>query len=264
MEDQKGALETTLQRLVEKRNAISSKIETAAAGARSAELKKGALVDEIKKKKEARGRLAGEARALAAKLRSLYADAEKIGLAAPSNRLKKELDNLEWAFQTHAGTYAGEMRMWMEMGRLDSMLRKAMERDGILKEAKEMLQQTDALRRMHDQKHAEVISLSKEWELQDAELRKNKSRIAELRKEREAASENMRAAKRELDAIRSKERSERDAERMMRKKAEKERAEEEKALLDKKAQEVLEKLRSGKKLTGDDLFIVQKANLLEK
>lgn len=261
MEDPKGELERKLARLLERRKGACEKTEAALANAGSARTKRDQLTAEIKKLKEARKAAADEARAITAKLKDICGKAGNIEAVGPTAELRKQFERLEWAFQTHTGPYSEELRMWREMGRLDALLKKAAERDGALKEGKETLAKLASARRLHDKTHSDVMLLSEECGKAHAEMVKWHEQASELRKELGAFDAEITALKKERYAINSTELTAKQAERSELAEAERKRAEAEKELLERKAQEVREKIKGGKKLTGDDLFIMQKAKI---
>lgn len=263
MEDGKESLRAKLSRLFDKRDEAGIKIEAALRNAHSAKARRDGIAAEIKKKKEARGKLADEARRAAEKLRQAYTKTQELEPTGQSAKLRSELEKLEWAFQTHAGSYAEEMRMWRDMGRLDSLIKKALEQESVLNEQRTLLSRLESIRNVHNQKHAEVIALSKNWEKENAEMQGFLSQAGELRKELGLLGEKAGAIRMELDGIRSKENAEMAEERAERAKAMQTAKAEEQELLNTKAKEAAEKLKAGKKLTGDDLFILQRAGLLK-
>lgn len=248
-------------RLVEKMEQALQKLEAAGEKAQAAKARRNAAADKIKTAKGARRQHAEEMKKMAASLQGMHEKAQKADVKENTGLLRKKLDELEWAHQTHAGSYEKELQIWDGMKHLDAILKEAEKRDGILKEEKELFSRLKSVRGAHDRKHSEVLSLSKEWEKEQAELEKHNSLSALLREELEKISAQITAAKAETEGIRSKELAERQIERTEVKKEEKKAADAEKAILDKKAREVLEKLRTGKKLTGDDLYIIQRAKI---
>jgi len=261
MDDSRTILEKKFGGLIEKKEQALQKLGAAEEKAHAAKARRNAIVGKIKAAKGARRQQAEALKKIAASLRGISEKAQKVDVKENTARLRKKLEDTEWAHQTHAGSYEKELQLWEDMKSLDALLKEAEKRDGILKEEKEIFAQLRSVRAVHDQKHSEVLSLSKEWEKEQAELEKHNAQSALLCGELVKLDTQLAAAKAEMDGIRAKERAELQMERAEVKKEEKKAADLEKEILGQKAQEVLEKVRTGKKLTGDDLYIIQKAKI---
>ncbi len=244
---------------------ISARVKKLRARAREEKRLRDMANEKVKELKEKRDKVNSEIRKLREELNKLE---EKIRKISPSERsrglIKRRIERLEWEIQTKVLSPKREEELVKEISKLEEELKKWDEVDALIRMKKEIQGKIDELKKEAQAFHEALLHYAKESEFHHSQLmdiinqlKKLEPDFDNVKKKLEEARRNAEALKTEIDARKKAKKKELEEER---KKIEEEMKKKEAAIREEmktKARELWNALQQGKKLTTEELMIIQ-------
>jgi len=210
------------------------------------------ITETVRQNKTKREEANKELQKLFSELKPLKQEKEKFGNVGDPREIQARIDRIEWQIITEVIPFKKEQEMTKERLMLEEQLQKALERHVAEKDEISLIRKITDLRQEQKLFHSNVIANSKEWEKVDKELNEISSKIDVLRKELKPVESEIDQIKAKIGEFRNKERT---AEVTSKERRE---IQKKKAIAD-KFEEVKEKFKKKKKLTTEDLLVIQSA-----
>ncbi len=223
----------------------------------------------VKELKSARSSAAAGVKDVASQLSALRAEklrlVKKLGVTRPASAIEREIKRLEYSIETSAMPFDREQRLMKVIKEMKAELAKAGQLTGINSKIRELSASFDELKSVSDKSHAalqlhasvsqklheEMLSYSGKAAEIRAKLKPVDGRISDVAKKYSESKSLLLQKISELDAL-EKELA------IMKAEEERQRKLEEERILEARENELTEKIKSGRKLTRDDLIKLQK------
>ncbi|MFH1787139.1 MAG: hypothetical protein ABH829_05830 [archaeon] len=172
--------------------------------------------------------------------------------------LKKELEGLEWTYQTSSLTPEKDKKMAKKITELQELLKIAQERDSKRKEVREKMGTSENVRKEQKAFHMSVLRYAEESEKRHKKLMENYRKLDELKKRKGEISNSLDGLKGKVDGINDQLLSREEKEAIERRKEANRKMQDEVRIIAEKYKHVKMKLDNGGILTKDDFLILQR------
>jgi uncharacterized coiled-coil DUF342 family protein len=244
--------------LIMKKRVISAEIRDKLMPlARELRLERDVINEKVRENKNKREDVSSRIKQILASLKKIEGEAKEHRDARAAGFLRKLVEALDFKFQTEPVEFEKERQLLKRIDSIKAELRKAVHREELLKQAEGLESQLDGLRKEQEAFHMLVVSTAKGSDEVHARLKGVIERINGLRKKEQPFSDRIS----EVDARLSEINKALDEKRLkveaIRSEIESKKEQAEKQELRKRVDEVKKKFAEKRKLTTEDILILQ-------
>jgi len=252
-EDYRTELNKVFQELKQKnteKNAISKNLNNLYDKVKEYRSKRLDCFNVLKSSKSEREKLKAEVKSLVSKLKEHQEEKKKFGSADNPRILKAQITKIEWKIQTEVMSYNKEKELTKIRKEIEEKLKSAMQKSSAFK--KEFSTRSEIASKVFDEqsKHENVIKCATESQKLRQEIESASQKISEEKNKRKQLNDQINSLKKRIDEIKTvlKEESLKTIDNEV---------EKSKQGLKDKIREVKEKFSKSKKLTSDDILVLQ-------
>ena len=187
--------------------------------------------------------------------------AQSSSIPGNSSDIEKELQSLEWKYQTQALTPSEDKKMSKKIQEITMHLSVLKEHDKAKRDLRKTIQELGDLQKEQKIYHSNVLANAERSEAKHQELLALYERRDQLNKEKEQLDEKLGPISNQISEVKGKLQAEFDKVKVVKKKEAAKAQASQNKLLDEKAKAVKEKIKNGEKLTTADILIIQQADL---
>lgn len=243
--------------LLKKRKTISEKIRERGGIAKSLKGQRDAVVSKVKESKEKRQDVVSRIKENRAKLDQFKGELNSLKTARDVKFLKKQIKAHEWSFQTEPRGYEQEKKLLKLIESLKEELESAKRRDEIISEVKKIADDIRELKKEQEAFHLSVVSKAKDSDDAHEELRLVSETIGGLKKKIEPIDVKLDDTRAKLSEINNEISEKKLKVEAIKARIEEQKKGEEKKELKKRREEVEGKLSKRKRLTTEDILVLQ-------
>lgn len=251
--DKLNNLFTRLKELNEIKKMSSTKIVQLIKDAKEMREFKKKLTETVRTNKQNREEVNKKLKKLFNELKPIQKEREKFGETDNPRFLQTRIDKIEWTIMTENVPFKKEQEMTKERLVLEEQLEKALERHSLQKDERSLFKKIKELRQEQRLFHMNVISNSQEWDKVNAAANELSGKIDKLRDEFMPIEDEIKQVRSRIDELKGKVK---EGEFNVKEKQDKN----EKKIISEKLEVLKEKFKKNKKLTNDDLLILQSSD----
>jgi uncharacterized coiled-coil DUF342 family protein len=241
---------TRLKELNEVRQKSISKIKALISELSNIRDLKNKKTEIVKQNKEKRNSITKELQKLLGELKPIKEEKDKFGEIGSPKAIQARIDAIEWSIITGDIPFKKEQELTKERLLLEEKLEKALQRYSIQKDENSLIDKINDLRTEQRLFHSNVIANSSEWEKLDKQIKETIPKLDKLRTDLKPVEEEIMQIRSQIGESKGKaQEEERTSKRRYESDAQR--------TVSAKFAELKERFKKKKKLTTDDLLILQ-------